>query len=339
MIKSLSIASCNLKVLLKSLFCQLLVLALILAFLVTAFGSVANDVLRVISDSKVTDFINSTISAVFDGSFDSATFTSELNTLINTLQQSVGSIRFPWGGSVTLAYFVIAITLLVYRLMVSYTDVTVACQIEEFMTSNAKRPFSWFLFKKQGRTFAFACLQLIFTLPLDILIVCGSLGLYLLFLIPFGWWTIIPVALLLILLYTVRQTFFAFCLPAVASEEGSVSKGFKDGLSQIPYRFWHVFWKNLIVICVMLVISVLSILYINNGWVQTVALTVPNFILFYVIKCINFVEYFEANKRPYFYKNMQIEGTDAYNRKQARLAKRQAKKQAKKQAKDSKNNA
>lgn len=322
MIKSLSIASYNWKVLLKSLFCQVLVLVLLLAFLVIVFGGVASDILRIVSESGVTDFISSTVSQILDGTFNSASFTAELNTLITTLQESIKTIKFPWGG-VTFSYIIVALTFVVYRLFVSYTDVTVACQIEEFMTSNASRPFMWFLLKKQGKTWKFSCLQLLFTLPLDILIVTGALGFYLLFLIAFGWWTIIPVLVLLVLLYTARQSFFAFCLPSVASEDMPTVKAFKQGLSQIVYRFWRVFWKTLIIICLMLVIFLLGIMYVRNSWARTAVLTIPSFVLFYLLKCINFVEYFEANKRPYFHKQMLIEGTDAYNRRQARRAKKQ----------------
>ena len=330
MIKSLSIASCNWRVLLKSLFCQVLVLVLMLAFLITAFGALAGDILRVVTDNHITDFIQSTVSGIISGDFNSANFSAELTTLINTLREDVKSIRWPWGG-VTASYIVVFLVLIAYRLFVSYTDVTAACQIEEFMTSNASRPFLWYLFKKQGKTWKFSCLQALLALPLDILIVTGSLGIYLLFLIAFGWWTIIPTAILLVLLYTARQTIFAFCLPAVVTEDMPTRKAFKYGLSQIVNRFWRVFYKTLIVMCLMLVITVVGLLYIENSWAQTAVITVPNLILFFYLKCVNMTEYFEANKRPYFHKSMYIEGTDRYNRKQAKIAKKQARLQAKQQ--------
>ena len=64
MIKSLSIASYNWKVLLKSLFCQVLVLVLMVAFVVTVFGALACDILRVVSEIGVTDFFRSTPYAI-----------------------------------------------------------------------------------------------------------------------------------------------------------------------------------------------------------------------------------------------------------------------------------
>lgn len=318
MIKPLSIAACNWKVLLKSLFCQVLVLAIMLAFFVTVFGGVASDILRVITESHVSDFIGDTAQSIINGTFSSVDFTAQLNTLIETLQSNISSIEFPWGGGVTLSYIVVFISLLAYRVFVSYTDVTVACQIEEFMTSNAKRPFLWFLLKKQGRTWKFSLFQLLCCLPLDVLIITGALGLYLLFLIAFGWWTIIPVGLLIVVLYAVRQTLFAFCLPAVACENMPTRKAFVKGLSQIVFRFWRVFWKNLLVICLMVAVSLVGILYVNNSWARTIVITVPNFVLFFYIKCINLVEYFNANDCPYFHKYVLIEGTDRYNRKQKR---------------------
>lgn len=318
MIKSLTIASCNWKVLLKSLFCQVLVLVLMLAFVITVFGALAGDILRVVTENHINDFIQSTVSNIISGDFDSATFSAELTTLINTLMEEVKSIRWPWGGA-WVSYIVVLLVIIVYRLFVSYTDVTVACQIEEFMTSNATRPFLWFLLKKQGKTWKFSCLQTLITLPLDVFVVVGSLGIYLLFLIAFGWWTIIPAIVLLVFLYTARQTFFAFALPAVACEDMPTRKAFKRGLSQIFERFWRVFYKTLIVMCLMLTITLVGILYVENSWAQTALMTVPNLILFFYLKCINMVEYFETNSRPYFHKRMYIEGTDRYNRRQSRL--------------------
>lgn len=314
MIKSLSIASFNWKVLFKSLFCQVLVLVLILAFVVTVFGGLATDILNVITASGIADFIQQTVSAIIDGTFDSSVFTQNLNGLISNIQQNIGSIRHPWGG-MTLSYILVFVTMLVYRLFVAYTDVTVACQIEEFMTSNAERPFLWFLLKKQGRTWGFICLQLVLTLPLDIILLTGSIGLYLLFLVAFRWWTIIPAMIILVLLYAARQTMFAFCLPSVVCEETSVRQAFKKGLSQIAFRFWHVFWKTLIIMCLMLVISLVGVMFVGNGWALTAVVTVPNFILFFVLKCVNFVEYFESNNRPYFHKRIAIDGMERYNKK------------------------
>ena len=327
MIKSLSLASFNWKVLLKSLFCQVLVLAILLAFGVTVFGNLARDVMRVIGESNLREFANSTIASIMNGTFNSADFTTGLNAVISNIQENINSINYPfaWGGA-TLSYIVVVLALLVYRLFVSYTDVTVECQLEEFMTSNASRPFIWYFMKKQGRTWAFSSLQLLCTVPLDLLILTGCLGLYLTFLIAFGWWTIIPVLIIALVLYSARQTVFAFCLPAVVCEENmSTRQAFKYGASKIVFRFWRVFWKTLIVISLMTVISALAIMYISDSLLCTAVITIPNFLLFFYLKCVNIVEYFDAHSRPYFHKRVAIEGTDIYNKRLARKNKKSQK--------------
>ncbi len=322
MIKAVSIASCNWKVLIKSLVCQMLVLAVIIAFGYTVFGEVISDFARVLSSDDIKQFVGNTVTAIVSGEFNSAQFTEELNAVLSNLQNNIQSIRYPWGGA-TLSYIMFFVMLCVYRLFVSYTDVTVMCQIQEFMTSNASRPFVWYLMKKQGRTWQFSLLQMLCAFPMDILIATSCIGLYLLVLVAFGWWTIIPVIILALLLYSARQTLFAFCLPAVACEETSTNKAFKSGLSQIMMRFWRMFWKTLIVITLMLAIALLAVVFIDNSLLSTAVMTVPSFILFFYLKCVNAVGYLDANERAYFHKKIYIEGTDAYVKRQRRLEKRQ----------------
>ena len=321
MFKPLSLAAFNWKVLVKSIFYQVLLLALVLALGFTIFGNLIDDLIQLIKDNHIADFVSETISAIVNGEFDSAVFTNNLSELISNLQEGISSLRHPY-GVVELTYILFVLIVLLYRLLVSLTDVSVECQLDEFMTSNASRPFTWFFFKKQGRTWKFALLQTALTLPLDVLILTGSVGFYLLFLIAFNWWTIIPVAVIALLLYAFRLTYFAFCLPAVTCEETSARDAFRRGLSVIVSRFWRVFWKTLIVVCVMVVVSVLPILFIENTWIMTLVLIVPNFVLFFYLKCVNIVEYFQADNRPFFHKRVDIEGTDRYNRRLARKSRR-----------------
>lgn len=321
MLKPLRLASHNWKVLLKSILYQALLLALIVALGSLIFGNLFDDITRLIRENDIKDFLYNTVNSIFSAEFNSEQFADELGDMIANMQQSISSVRMPWGG-VTMSYLLFILILVIYRLLVSLTDVACDCQLEEFMTANAERPFTWFFVKKQGKTWQFVLLQTALVLPLDILIVCGSVGFYLMFLIAFNWWTIIPVALIALLFYVIRQTLFAFCLPAVVCEELSMRKAYKVGLSKIMTRFWQVFWKTLVVMCLMVGIAVVSLMFIENPLVSTIVLTVPNFILFFYLKCVYIVEYFQSDNRPYFYKRVDIEGTERHNRKIARAAKR-----------------
>ena len=314
MIKSLKLASYNWKVLVKAILLQVLLLALVIALGSLVFGNLFDDVAQLISENGVKEFLTNTVNSIFSAEFDSEVFASELGNMIANLRNSIAELHIPFGG-VTMSYVLIVVVLVAYRLFVSLADVTCGCQLEEFMTANAERPFTWFFVKKQGAAWKFVLLQTALVLPLDILIVSGSVGFYLMFLIAFNWWTIIPVALIALLFYVVRQTLFAFCLPAVVCEDLPTRKAFKLGLSKIMSRFWRVFWKTLIVMCLMVGISVVSLAFIHNRLASTVVLTVPNFVLFFYLKCINFVEYFQADNKPFFYKRVEVEGTERYNRK------------------------
>lgn len=322
MLKPLILASHNWKALLKSIVYQAILLALVVAFAFVVFGEFVDDLIAVMNENHLSDFANNTLNSVFTGEFNSEQFATELDTLLANVRNAVESMRFPWGG-ITTTYLMIAVMFVLYRMLVSITDVTVGCQIEEFMTSNAERPFIWYFVKRQGKSWQFVLLQTAIALPMEMMIVCGCIGFYLLSMHALKWWAIILVAILALLFYVVRLTVFAFCMPAVVcNEETSARKAFNLGISMAISRFWRVFWKTLIVVIVMVAISVISILFVDNTIASAVLLTVPNFVLFFYLKCINMVEYFRADNRPYFYKRVEVEGTERYNRIQARKAKR-----------------
>ena len=324
MLKSVSIACHNWKVLLKSLLLQVVLLSLVVALGVTLFGNMLSGVVEIFNESNVTDFAYDTINAIIDGTFDSMEFSAQLNEVIDSMREGLSSLEHPLGMPVFTYIFVVLI-IVVYRMLVSLSDVPVGCQLEEFMTSNASRPFTWYLIKKQGKIWKFSLLQMVITLPLDILILSGSIGFYLLFLIAFNWWTIIPVAILALLFYVARLTMFAFCLPAIVVDDLPSRKGFVRGLSAIFARFWQVFWQTLVVVVVMVLVVVAGIMLIDDPIVMSAVIAVPNFVLYFFLKCINVTEYFRLGNRPFFHKRVDIEGTERYNRKLKRLEKKAAK--------------
>lgn len=324
MFKSLSLASHNWKVLLISTIYQLLLVAFIFALSFTVFGELAYDLVRIFNENHIPDFLTQTVNSILYGEFNSSAFTTQLNEVISNVQDAISSVRFPWGG-VTMSYVMFWVIVVLYRVLTSLTDVAVVCQLEEFMTSNTSRLFSWFFIKKQDKIWQYVLLTTAFTLPIDILILTGCIGFYLMFLIAFNWWTIIPVVIIAVLFYVIRMTLFAFCLPAVACEDMPANKAFKHGLSVIFARFWHVFWKNLVVVAVIVAVSVVSMLFIHSSVVSALITLIPAFAMIFYLKCINVVEYFNSANRPFFYKRVDIEGTDRYNRKLQQQAKRQSK--------------
>lgn len=307
--KSLKIAALNWKVMLKSILCQILIAALTFAIAYVAMSETVNDIVNIYLQNNLGDFVANTFRSVVDGSFDSDAFSAELTSLIAQLRDDITAIRNYW-GSVELSYVLFFVVFVIYRIFLSLTDVTAGCQIEEFMTSNARRPFTWYFVKKQGQMWLFAILQAVVALPLDLLIIFGTIGFYLTYLVAFASWTIIPAVIICAVLFAARFTLTSFCLPSVVcNADMGVEKAFRAGISTVIGRFWSVFWKNLLATAVIFALTVIGATYIKSPVATFLVATVPSLMIFYVLKCINFCEYFVATDRPFFSKRVDIYGT------------------------------
>lgn len=323
--KSLSLSVYNWKVMLKALFCQVLILAVVFALSYLIFGGLVDDIVEIFASGNWGKLLSDTFEAVGNGTFDSAVFADQLRESLENLVESIESLPNIW-NRVEVSYVSFLLIICMYRMLVSFSDVTVGFQLHEFMTANASCPFFWYFIKKQGESWRFVLLQMFITLPLDFLLFAGSIGLGLMLCLFFGLWTLVPTALIVWVLYSLRQTVFAFWLPSlVADGEGSVVRGLKKGLSIIPYRFGKVFWKWLLGSFLIFAITAVSVMFIGNPVLMTLVTSLPSFIVFYILKCVNFTEYFAYSNRPFFYKRLDVEGTERYNKKEARKARRDKK--------------
>lgn len=322
--KAMSLAAHNWKVMVKALICQVLILALIIALCFLIFGSLVDEVINVFFAGEWEQFLSDTVESIGNATFVGSDFAEGLADCIDKTQTAIEAIPNMW-NRVEVSYISFIALMLIYRILISFSDIAVSFQLEEFMTSNTARPFTWFVFKKFGESCKFSLLQMLVTLPLDILVVLGSTGVCLIFVLAMKWWSIIPAVFILMLLYSARLSFFAFWLPSVSVDELPVSQAIKKGISAIPYRFWHVFWKTFVLVCLMAIIAIVSILYVQNNVLKLFLSIVPNLVLFFILKCVNFVEYFENSHRPYFVKYVDVEGTERYNKKEARKNKRKSK--------------
>ncbi|MBQ8873243.1 MAG: hypothetical protein IJ032_04760 [Clostridia bacterium] len=315
MLKPLRLSFSNSRTMLNAFFIQGLTLLLALAIAFVAFGGYAQNLVDLFQQLNLDDFVAKTIQNLTNPPFNSEAFAKELSSIMEQLRQGIESLRSDW-GSAELAYIMFFAVIILYRILVAFTDVAVGYQLEEFMTSNARRPFLWFLFKKQKETWIFAIWQCFVALMMDILIIFGTAGIYLLFLVAFRWWTIIPAVLIGVILYAMRLTFTAFTLPAVVCGAAPTPRlSFRAGLSKVFIRFWRVFYKTFIVVFITFALWVVSALFVQNPVLSMLLTTVPSFLLFFYLKCINMCEYFENENRPYFYKVVEVEGTERYNRK------------------------
>ena len=314
--KTFRIAAVNWKVLLKSLLCQFCSLALFVAFASFVFGPLAEDVIEAFQSNGVSDTIAHTLQSLTQGTFNVEHFLNEdLKSLVLSIKTSIESVPNMW-NRVEVSVIICVVVFLIYRFFSSFTDVAVGCQIDEFMSSNTERPFTWFLLKKSGRSVAFVGLQMLTAIVCDTLIIAGSVSMAIICMIIFGWWAIIPVIVIAVLLYAIRHSLMAFCLPSVVHNDPTkVGVAFRDGLAMSIKNFGKIFARTLLVISVLTVTSAIAYLF-NESRILALAVSAGiNFVLFFVVKCLNFVLYYEANNQPYFFNRLLLEGTERYNRK------------------------
>lgn len=314
--KTLRIALVNWKSFIKSLLFQALALALFVALMTFAFGPLAQEVLTAFRSNGVDETISHILQSLFNGTFNADHFINEdMKTVIINVKQSLESVTNVW-NRVEVSVIICFLAFLLYRFWVSCTDITVGYQIDEFMSSDSSRPFTWFLFKKSGRSVAFVGLQMLFAIILDSLIFSSGIAMAVICMAIFGWWAIIPVFVLSVVLYAARHTFMAFCLPSVVcNDTQKVSVAFRSGLNESINHFGKIFGRTLLIILLMVVTTTISYLFNANRFIVLSVSALLNFVLFYIIKCLNFVLYYEANNHSYFFRPILLEGTEQHNRK------------------------
>lgn len=293
------------------------------------FGGFVDDVVKIFAAGNWGKLVTDTFNAIANHTFDSAVFADQLRLNLEQMIKSIQSIPNIW-NRVEVSYVSFILIICLYRVLISFSDVTVGFQLHEFMTANTSRPFFWFFIKKHGESWRFVLLQMLITLPLDFLLIIGGVSIGMMLCLFFGIWALVPASLIILVLYALRQTTFAFWLPALVTDsDGKVVVGLKKGLSVIPYRFGKVFWQWLVGSTVIFAVTVLSVVYIDNPVVMMVASSLPSFIVYYVLKCVNFAEYFAHFNRPFFHKRLDVEGTELYNKRAARKARREKRRAAK----------
>lgn len=324
-IKALGVSVHNWKVMVKAIFCQLLIIALVVTVASLLFSNLFLQIVDILESLQLGEFFRSVVTSISEGTFNSNEFAAQLQQIIEDVSDAIEKLP-NFMNRVEFSYIIAIVIMCIYRMLLAATDVTVAYQLNEFMSSNARRPFTWYFFKKFGQSFRFTLLQFVICAPLDGLILFGMAGFYVMFVVTFKWWAIFPAILLGIALYTLRHVLMSFWLPTIAtSGNNSVTQCLRDGIAKLMYHFWQVYWKNLVVLLTVVALSVLIIFNtrylpegINQSTVAAIGTSVVSLIGFFVIKCINMAEFYKANNRPFFYKRFNVYGTEIVKSKKSK---------------------
>jgi hypothetical protein len=291
--------------LIKSLFAQMLILALIVALCFVFFYDVSKTVVDLVEELGLVDVVMDTITQIADQTFNSADFAVLLEEKIAQVTDAIERLPNLF-NRVEFAYFMAILAICLYRMLISSADMTVMHSLKEFMTTNAKRPFIWYYVKKANDSFRFVLLQFLIAFPLDLIIFFGSCGFYLLFLVSFKWWTIYPAISLALFMYSFRHALFAFWLPAIAVNDCGAREGFRIGIRQITGRLWSVFLYTFVVTLCMLAVWLLTYFFLP-ATLATILASLVSFIGFFILKAINLVYFFESNNMPYFSEKVALE--------------------------------
>ena len=309
--KSLKIAAINWQTMLKTILVQLIVFACVLALVLLSFHDVFDAVVAVIGTLDFSAFAGMTFDELVQGTLTNQIVTENVRTLVNQFITAIEAIP-NFGNLVFFSYLIGLLLFMLYRMFVGLCDVSVMCQIVEFMESNAFRPFSWYFFKKIGWSFRFLLCQFVMTIWLDAIIICSSMGLFLFFETVFGGFTalsFIVTAVVLAILYVARHTLFSLWLPCMVVDATKPWTAFKKALSLIPYHFGSVFVKYLLTMGVSTLLTLATLILaslVGASPLWSALGSLISFAGFYVNKNVGAVEYFESQQKPYFSVRLKI---------------------------------
>lgn len=300
---ALKIALINWRTMIKSVFIQLLVFAIVVALCLWAFNGLFVSISALIEDIDFDGAVTTMFEEITSGTLSSRQLIDNVVAIVERVVEAVNEVP-NFIGRINLSYLLAIGILCVYRMTIGCCDVSVMCQVTEFMTSNSFRPFSWYFFKKIVLSIKFLFWQFLIATAFDLLVICSGMGLYVVMLPIFHSAALIIALILTVALYVARQALFAFWLPVIiADSQKKPLKALNTALCKIPNRFWNVFWKYLVAIAVSLscwlgIIALRLYCGISSYWMFIS--TAMTFFSFYVIKCIAVTEYFEDSKRQYF---------------------------------------
>ena len=124
MLKPLRLSFSNSRTMINAFFIQGLTLLLALAIAFVAFGGYAQNLVDLFQQLNLDDFVAKTIQNLTNPPFDSEAFSKELSSIMEQLRQGIESLRSDW-GSAELAYIMFFAVIILYRILVAFTDVAV----------------------------------------------------------------------------------------------------------------------------------------------------------------------------------------------------------------------
>ena len=161
-------------------------------------------------------------------------------TALNETTHSVSLILLENGSEFTVAYILLAILMLVGRFLLLLKELPLVELVKERMTTRQKGMFSGLFIKYLGKSCIYALTVMLFTLPIDALILFLSYYILVLFVGWMGVFGVFVSVFAILALFAVKNSFFALCLPNV-NDTQKPFRGFLQGVALSARNFLRIF--------------------------------------------------------------------------------------------------
>ncbi len=288
---------------LKGLMMQLFMLFLVVALMVFLFGNLTTEVLTAFETMGVSQTISDAVQSIVSGTLTSQTVTQLVSDLSQGIAGVIDAIPNLF-NRIESAYAIFVLIVCLMYVLVTLPSMPVNYELTEFMQTNAKRPIIWYVFKKLGKNFGYVGYRMIYDGIFNMLILFSFVGFYIMSSIVLSHYAVYFSLFIAVVLFTAKTTLMSFWLPTLTTSDLSVRNSMSQSIATVITRFWHVFYKLIIVYIVALEVIVLLNYFFPHQITVAVSLLLM-FITGYVTQCVSMVEYFEATGKKYFCKKLK----------------------------------
>lgn len=309
--KSFRLAYNNSALALSSILIQLMAFALVVALLALAVFPVFSAFVDVLSEFEITTNIEEFIEILTKEEFDYEKVSDAIAKIIDKIVEMFNAAQGRF-SSIIWAYAAVLLISVLFRFAQSLVDVPVACSLNEFMLTCQNRRYIWYFIKKLRHSAEFSFFQLSLTMVLDLFVISGAVGLYIIVLAPLGVAGIILGLLNFIVVYSLRFTLTGFWLIEYVTNGYKILKSLKDSIKKVLDRFWQMLYQICIVMLVVFSAYV-GLYYAARAlpqmlrWIVLALTALISYYGYYLVKCISFVQYFEQADKQYYTKRRRFD--------------------------------
>lgn len=314
--KSMRLSVSTTPLMLKSVVCQVIIIALILGLLLLIVSPIVNQVIELFEQLEIYEHLTELGEVIYTNP-DSSQIPTKANAIIEDILALVNEAGDLF-NSIIWTYVAVLLSLVGYRFLLSLVDYPVMAGLTDFMQMSTTKSFVWYFVKKFPRAATFSFCQLITTIWLDIFVVFGSVGFYILVLSPLKAVGVVLAVVMVILAYSSRLAAYSAWLPEYVVSGKTVYKSLQNSFTYSVGRFWKIWYKCVVIMTAMFVLNALVIWGLNAlacpAFVVSLITAFISFYAYYCIKCVGVAEYFIANDKPFFTKKLKIsDDTDSTN--------------------------